>query len=360
MYATPQKVSLIAQTQVVLLQGIQQRRWQHELPGERSLSRELRISRWTLRAALAELGRLGVIKISQGMPCAITPRALRVRQRQSPSRRVALLAPAPLSKLRLFTLLWVDELRIILNEQGIQLSVYDSAIVYRPNPKNALENMINKHPHNDWLLLLSTRAMQEWFQTRSEFVFIAGTRFSGIHLPAVDIASSAIGVHAAHTLLGLGHRQFTFLIPLLPNAGVIATEIGLRQAIGKASYASANMVVTTCKDEPADICRTVDRILAEPVRPTVLICARAASTLTVFSHLMNLKLRVPQDISLLSIEWEPFLDMVVPRIAHYEISSTQLARIVARALLHPTIRIGEPTYLTPQFVAGSSLRRLTR
>ena len=359
MHSTPQKISLIVQTQAVLLEGMRQRRWQHELPGERILSRELRISRWTLRAALAELRRMGYVKISQGMPCAITSRALRARVRQPPSRKVVLLAPAPLSKLRLFVSLWVDELRIILNDQGIQLTILESAKAYRPNPKHTLEHLVDRHPHNDWLLLLSTRAMQEWFQTRNEFVLVAGTRFEGIHLPAIDIASQAVGVHAAHTLLGLGHRRLALFTPSVSAAGVLAMETGLRQAISKSSHASAQMVVTTCNEDPADICRAVDRVLAEPERPTVLVGARAAPMLTAFSHLMRLKLRVPQDISLLSIEWEPFLDMVFPRIAHYEFPPAPFARQISRYFLRPSAGNVEATYLTPQFMPGSSLQRLT-
>ncbi|MDB6092832.1 MAG: transcriptional regulator [Verrucomicrobia bacterium] len=359
MHDTPQKISLIAQTEAVLLEGMRQRRWQHELPGERVLSRELRVSRWTLRAALADLGRGGFLKIAQGRPCAITARAVQVRQRAPASRKVSLLVPAPLTKLRLFVSLWVDELRIILNGQGIQLSVHDLPKAYRANPTHALESLIEKHPHNDWVPVLSTRAMQEWFQARSEFVLLAGTRFEGIHLPAIDIASHAAGVHAAHTLLGLGHRQLALITPRISSAGVLATETGLRQAIGKAKYAAASIMVVACEEEPTDICRTVDRLLADPVRPSVLIGARAAPTLTAFSHLMRLGLRVPQDISLLSIEWEAFLDMVVPRIAHYEISPAQFARQIARALMRSAAANTEATYLNPVFVPGGSLRRLT-
>lgn len=358
MYSTPQKISLIAQTKAVLLDGMRQLRWEHELPGERILSRELRVSRWTLRAALAELGRTGYLKIAQGMPCVITTRAKQERVCQPPARKVVLVAPAPLSKLRLFVSLWIDELRIILNEQGIQFTVHDTPKAYGPNPKHALENLVAQHPNSDWLLLLSTQAMQMWFQARSEFVLIAGSRFEGIHMPAIDIASFEVGVHAAHTLLGLGHRRLALFTPEISAAGVLATEAGLRQAIGKAKYAAATMTVTPCGSEPGDICRVVDRVLCDVNRPTVLVWARAAWTLTAFSHLMRLKVRVPQDVSLLSIEWEPFLNMVVPQIAHYEICPVQLARQIARAFFRPAGGGAEATFLTPQFVPGASLRKL--
>ncbi|MSU70683.1 MAG: LacI family transcriptional regulator, partial [Opitutaceae bacterium] len=221
------------------------------------------------------------------------------------------------------------------------------------------ESLIDKHPHNDWLLLLSTRPMQEWFQLRGEFALVAGTRFEGIHLPAIDIASYAAGVHAAHTLFGLGHRQLVLFTPSVFNAGVLATGAGLRQAMSRARYAVANMVVVMCNEETTDICRAVDRVLAEAVRPTVLIGAKTASMLTAFSHLMRLGLRVPHDVSLLSIEWEPYLDMVVPRIARYEMSPERLARQIARVILRRSTGNAEASYIIPEFVPGASLRRLT-
>ena len=359
MFTAPHKVSLITQTKAVLLEGMLQRRWQHALPGERILSRELRISRWTLRAALAELNRSGHLKISQGRPCAITPLALRQRLKPPRSCKVALLTPAPLSRLRLFVSLWVDELRIVLNEHSIQLNIHDSAKAYRPNSKPYLEELVWKHPHDDWLLLLSTQAMQEFFQQRDEFALVAGTRFEGIQLPAIDIAWHAAGVHAAHTLLGLGHRQIAFFKPALPNAGVLATEAGLWEAISKTHIASASGTVRSFSEDAAEICRTVDRVLAEPTRPTVFVGARAASMLTVFSHLMRLKMRIPQDISLLSFEWEPFLDMVMPRVAHYEIPPAQFAWQIARGFLRPRSKNTKASYIIPQFVGGSSLGRIS-
>lgn len=359
MHAIPQKISLVAETEEVLLHGMRQRRWQHELPGERHLSRELRVSRWTLRAALAQLERKGCLQISQGLPCRISPLALENGSSRAQPRalKVGLVVPAPFSKLSAFVSLWVDELRVILNAEGISFNVHECARAYGPNPQQVLVNLLEKHPHDEWILLLSTRAMQEWFQKRSEFTFIAGTRFNGIECPAVDIDSHALGVHAAHTLLGQGHRAIAFLAPLLPAAGVLAAEAGLREVISKSRFADANLTVLRCNEEPLDICRAVDRLMAEPVTPTALVGGRAAITLTAFSHLTRIGLRVPQDISLLSIEWGPYLDIVVPRIAHYRISPDRFARQVARVIVRHSIGTGHATYLTPEFVPGASLCR---
>src|SRR6185295_16411059 len=47
-------------------------RWIDRLPGERELSRELQVSRPTLRLALWALEREGLLHIRKGQPCRIT------------------------------------------------------------------------------------------------------------------------------------------------------------------------------------------------------------------------------------------------------------------------------------------------
>ena len=354
MRSTPQKISLIAQTEEVLLEGMKLKRWQHELPGERLLSGELRISRWTLRAALAHLAQKGFLKISHGLPCRITQRALRTRLRQPKSRRVALLSPTPL--LRFFTVSWVDELRTILNERGILLSIYHDAKAYGPNPNYALDSLVAKHAHTDWVLIRSTQAMQEWFQARGLFVVIAGSGFEGIHMPVVDIACHATGVHAGHTVLGLGHRRVALFGNSAFTAGDLSIKAGLSAILSKAHDASVQFSVIACNEEANDICHAVDLSLAASARPSVVICLRSNFVATTVTHLLRLGLRVPQDVSLLSIDWEPYLDFLVPRISHYKISPVGFAMQIARAL--DTTRNPAPIYMTPQFIKGASLHRL--
>jgi DNA-binding LacI/PurR family transcriptional regulator len=161
-------------------------------------------------------------------------------------------------------------------------------------------------------------------------------------------------------LPGLGHRRLALIVSRVSNAGTLAIETGVRQAISKATYAKANISVVSVSDEPLDVCRAIDRLLGTAARPSIFIGARAAATLTAFSHLMRLGLglRVPQDISLLSVEGDAFLDMAVPRIARYEISPAQIARNIAWAILRPSAPHADAIYLAPKFVRIDSLQRL--
>src|ERR1051325_840679 len=60
-------------------------RWSDQLPGERELSRELQISRPTLRLALWALEREGLLQIRKGQSCRIVRTA--VTAADAPPRR---------------------------------------------------------------------------------------------------------------------------------------------------------------------------------------------------------------------------------------------------------------------------------
>ena len=62
----PRRVSLVAQTQEILRDMILRGTWERWLPGELELTRRLRVSRITLRAALQELERAKLVKAGQG------------------------------------------------------------------------------------------------------------------------------------------------------------------------------------------------------------------------------------------------------------------------------------------------------
>jgi DNA-binding LacI/PurR family transcriptional regulator len=352
---TPKRISLITQTQEVLQEGMRSGRWRHTLPGERSLSEELRVSRWTLRAALAELGRIGCLRIKHGHACTITSRAL-PNKRSIKKKRIALLSPIPLPRLRQFAVVWIDELKSIFREHDIELNVLDSAKAYRAKPAHALKILVETHPHDGWLLLLSTQTMQQWFQARGLAAVIAGSPYPGIRLPSLDVDQFATGVHVARTVHGLGHRRVALMRPDALTAGILACEMGIRDAIKKART-PMDFSVITVGEEKHGICRILDRSLSVAAPPSVLITSRADGTLTALSHFYSRGWHVPKAISLVAIEWEPFLANVVPDISHYRVSPLQYARRAARIMLKildaPTH--SESAVIVPDFVAGGSL-----
>lgn len=62
----PQRASLVSQTAAALRAGIATREWTVHLPGENELCERLQVSRVTLRAALRQLTREGLVRSRQG------------------------------------------------------------------------------------------------------------------------------------------------------------------------------------------------------------------------------------------------------------------------------------------------------
>jgi len=356
MTQTPLRSSLVNETEKVILAGIRQQRWRLNLPGERILALELRVSRWTVRAALDSLKQKGVLTIEHGRRCQITNSALRAKKKTS--RSVAILVPLALSKLHSFSALWIDELREILSQKGISLAIHESIRAYGKSPDAVLNHFISRHHHSDWILFQSTHAMQRWFQARSLPTIIAGTRFAGIELPAVDIDSHATSVHLGHTLIGFGHHRLALLRPQSPTAGDLGIEDRLQSYLTDFTHRGVSLAIQTCDQQIESVCQAIDRCIRTHPPPTVFICTRSTYVATAFSHLARCGFKVPDDFSLISIEWEPFLDLVVPRIAHYTISPQKFAKQVARQIdAHSPFK--EPINMSPQFIKGGSLRRIT-
>src|SRR5438045_2071190 len=89
----PQKTSLVTQTASIVLEEIEAGRWTGWLPGELALCKQLHVSRTTLRAALDQLSRQGVIKCHQGRRREIVAGLPKTKAK---SNRVVLLMPEPL------------------------------------------------------------------------------------------------------------------------------------------------------------------------------------------------------------------------------------------------------------------------
>lgn len=358
----PRRVSLIVQTQDVILQGIQSGRWTGQLPGERKLATELQISRWTLRAALAALARGQVIRVGQGRACVINHSALSRPQRSRGVRgwHVGLVSPEPLWRLRPFVALWVDALRVWLQAQGGDLHLYHSASYFKRGGEAALAKLTAQSPHDCWSLLLCTHAVQRWFRDRGAPVVVVGHSYPDVQLPSVDLAYRAIGRHAAGTLLAQGHRRIACLSANTSLAGVIEASRGFSEAFAAPRYADAELIDCQHDGAPADICRALDRLLRRPRPPTALFVQQSNSLLTVLSHLAQIKRAVPRDLSVIVGEDEPYFRHIVPEFARYSTDADGFARRIGRFLrqaVEGRLPAGSQAQIMPAFIAGGTVAR---
>lgn len=354
----PHRVFLVSQTQDILRQGITGGHWRHFLPGERKLSRELHVSRWTLRTALAGLAAENRISISQGKACKIISRGKTARSKKW---RVGFILPEPLPKLRGSVALWIDELRASLQDLGGGLDLYDGPRLYQRRCAAALSRLTSQSPHDCWILLLSNEPMQRWFHEQNVPAIVAGSVFEGLPLPSLDRDHEAIGQHAAGVFLSRGHRRIAFISSHRGYAGIIECERGFRKALDQPRYQDAQPAVVFHSGEPVDLCKQLDRLFAGANPPTALFVQQSNALLTTLGYLAQKKLSVPDAVSVIVGEEEPFLRFLVPQPAHYSTSSGAYAQVAARLVqrrLDGTLSPSTKVRLVPQFVKSQSIRAL--
>jgi LacI family transcriptional regulator len=352
----PQRATLVAQTVRVLEHGLRSGRWHGHLPGQHALCASLMVSRTTLRAALRELARRGLITLAQGRPMAIRRRAATAAE----PRRIAeavLLLPEELWRLRPSVARWVSELRAAVLRTGLDFAVHEGGRHFGARPERALAALQRAHPHAAWVIFAGTLAMQQWFAARDLPAILVGAAFPGIALPSVEYDHAGIAQHAAATLAAAGHRRTAILLQRTGSAGDRATCDGF--AAGLRAGSPAPLVLDYDGTLPQLEAR-LRRLVQTTPRPTALFVTKTHAVLAVFTLLPRLGLMIPRDLSVICREDDPFLGFLAPSVARYSSDASALARKAALALAR--LAAGQPPRATherlmPRFVPGGSIAR---
>lgn len=360
MLRLPQRNSLTSQTADILREGIRQGVWRDRLPGERALCEKYQISRNTLRAALGQLQRDKLIQAMHGSGNRILTKPRKIAGRLR-SYDVGLLSPEPLERLRPTQTLWIDELRAMLSERDCRLHVFHGRQYFRSNPGSALQRLIAENRRSCWILTLSNAAIQRWFAKHKVPSVVAGSVHMGLDLPYRDLDHRAMCRHAAGVMLGLGHRKLALVIAKSQLAGDLESESGFVDGVQKSPQNEAEAFICRHDGSVEGIGRALRRLMGQNPAPTAILVANAYHYLAVVSRLTQLGRRVPQDVSVISRDDDPFLSYLAPAPARYALSSHRLAK----SLLEPVLELLEnrPTtiqalHLMPEFSQGESTRLL--
>ena len=351
----PQKLSLVAQSAAILKEAVLAGEWTEWLPGEHELCRQIHVSRRTVRAALDQLAREGIIKCHRGKRRQIM--AGRRHRGKPMSRRVVLLMPVPVHSLDPFGVFLIDQLREHLSEADYLLETHASRVPYRARIPREMDKLEQTLRPAGWVLLHSTAQMQGWFAERQLPCVVVGSRYRNVELPSVDTDYDAVCRHAVGLFIARGHRRLLLLNPRPEAAGDSKTEEGFRAAAQKTNARDVQADVVWHDGIPGSICATVDRLLRLAKPPTAFLVSRPRHVLTVLSHLLHRGSRFPQNGALISRDDESFLEDVVPTIARYSKNPGAFASKVSRVVLDMVQGTARPAEhrITPTFIPGETL-----
>ena len=332
MNGIPRRTSLVEQTAEILRQGLATGRWRGELPGELHLSETLQVSRSTLRAALDILHREGAFRVTRGRRRQLSP--LNVRTALPRSTTVAVVSSLPLHEHSASSILTFHELRRRLQAAGFELQFHSLPQTIKAADHRRLESLVEPDSAACWVLSSCSIGVQRWFLQRGLPTLVLGSCHQGLDLPCFQLDAAAACRHALGVLHRHGHRHIGLLLPNSPFAGSVKIEASLRQTC-LALSASERMepIVRHHSGGVAGVEQVTAALLRLPSPPTALIVMMPRDALTVLCHLLLHRWRVPDDISLVSLFDDTFMENASPALARYRCDHSTYARRLARQVI---------------------------
>jgi LacI family transcriptional regulator len=357
--ALPSRHSLVSQTAELIRKLILKQTWTTTLPGEESLRIQLGISRVTLRKALAELTAQGWVKPGgRGSPHTIAQDTHRLAV-ANPTIQGGVKCLSQFSEidLALSMRIILDEIRRTLQAQGRGLEFIQRASIWRGNPENQLRKLSEDPNTSAWILHRASPAIQRWFQDSRLPCLVLGPCHDEVNLPSVQIDHAALGRHAAAEAARLGHHHIAFLV-FDPNAASsINTLSGFRKFSPKNGRAGKVSIIDDHQTTEG-LRASLANMLIQIDPPTLIMVSEAAQTLPVMGILREMNMRIPEDISLIVRDHEPFLNRCIPEPTRYTFDWLRFGRTISK-LLSEMIESGGVKVVNrkflPVFISGQTL-----
>ncbi|MCW1925771.1 substrate-binding domain-containing protein [Luteolibacter arcticus] len=354
----PSRGNLVAECVRVMHLRIASGEWPKLLPGERRLAETLQVGRDTIRLALQQLERDGVLAAADaGARRRVIDAGGETVREKTAALRIGLLAHRRLEQLPQPMLLEIDQVREALSSKGGSLEVFAPGWYEQKNPAKRLEDFVEEQRCSAWMLLRSTAAVQGWFMKGRIPALIRGYPHPGIGLPHLDVDWQATAHHAAGHLWRMGHRRVVVLSPADALMGVEAAVRGVME-LGEPGFEATVLVEN---GSPGGVGRVLARALNFKSPPTAIIATRPRQAATALTWLASQGLQVPRHLSLITLGWEPSLDHLVPEITGYRVDPEAVAKLVVRRL--ERIAAGDPNpggnaWITPETVKGASVGKV--
>ena len=355
----PIKRNLAQETAAVLKDWILQGTLYGDLPGELALKQRLCVSRDTLRRSLKQLAEEGwITSASRGKP-----RRIQIQQAPLPAKLATNPGILPVGFISPFrdgamvTLMELDETSLRLASQGRRMLFFSPEIFHLSQPGRHLERLVQSTPVAAWILHATSEAVQRWFDQSGLPAFLYEMPFPGVNLPYVASDWGAAAYHAGVQFVRQGHRVIGILEYMERRPGLVADEQGLQRALSSASP-EAQMLVFKDDLSVGSVVRSLEAAFRLVPRPTALVLTRVSQVATCYSWLASQGIRVPKDVSLVSLPNDTWFAHIHPPLCYYTPDTGFMSRKIAERVLElvETGCVTHKSVLCPlNFVSGGSI-----
>lgn len=346
--------SLAEQAAETLIEAIVSGEMSDPLPGEVQLSERLKISRPTLRRAIAILTRKGLVSTAKGKRTRIVSRKGRKSSRFS---SVCFIVTASRGSATTLVSALLDEVKFELTAEGVAWdSVYATQLAGR-QPEPRLKEIVGGRQGTCYILLNSSRLVQQWFAKSGDPVLVMGSCHEGIDLPSIDLDYRAVGWHAGGQFIKNGHKNILLVEPTIPTVGVSASEEALKEYMARVEGTQVRVLHA----DQDNFMHLLDRQLRGPNAPTAALACRVELALSLMGAVQQFGKSIPKEFSLIARDDHPIFEVIAPQITRYACNLRAMARKTVR-LIHPLLQGIMPrsrkTLIMPAFFAGETLRSI--
>ena len=348
--------SVAEQTAEALGRAIDRGKLVNPLPGELELARRLGVGRPSIRAALVLLARQGKVEVHKGRRTRLA--SSRGRKHGPDKPLLCLVSPSPQAAYFPMQTPVILHLHAEAVSRGFEwIEIHEPRLRARAADRH-LQRIVEARPNACWILHSCPDSIQHWFSRTGTPAFVLGTCAPHVSLPSVDLDFRSVGWHAAGAIARHRHRRIALVMPDSPRPGDLACRDGFLAQVARQRSVGIEILPLQLRSTARVHLAQLRPVLTDEKRPTALFTMREANTLALYTYLLSLGLRVPEDVSLVARDTHPLLESALPHLTRYESSPLKLAISairVARTLLSRGDGRPRPRLVTPQFIAGATL-----
>jgi DNA-binding LacI/PurR family transcriptional regulator len=349
----PDRATLSTQIASAMKEAMANGLWTEVLPSERRLSEMFEVSRPTVRAAVRELARAGLIKQrlrrNNTIACGATP--------VTRSRLVLVVTTEPLSRLAPESYYGICELMTHLIKHGFTTEVF--VCKGRDETQcDKLRSFVRTNQVFCCLLVSVGSTLQNWCAQQNIPALVLGHTTS--RLPSYDIDYRAVSRHASQLLVNNGHRRLALVVGS-SQGGDLASAVGFLEGAQNGVHGQeVDATVVRHNGTSSGIEAKLRVLFRSASPPTALFVAKAQDAIVVLVSLLRQRIAVPQTVSIIARDQDPVLSAVSPRIAHYYFDQGAFSSTLTQLMLRMTTRgtlPPKPYLLFPKFLPGDTVGR---
>lgn len=337
------RITVIDQAEQDIERRVRAGEWPKRLPGFKVLAELVGVSVPTIGAAVARLAARGILA-SQGprRPFVVAPgfaKAVVPAKPRLASKYLVIVSRKALAEMDNWTRNLIIDLMRTLAREGWRCDLEEIDYGAGRNITRTLDSLRHKHPASHFLFLGGMPVISDWAVTQPGLsVGFLGGKSNHTEVRTMGISIATIYGHVLEMLAKQGHRRILVsLWDMHPSVAALVSRLhAVHLGLSPEAAASAGLFFNSTEPRPHHRKEQFLRAFRKS-KPTAIVVDGLFEHILVWSSLLELGLRVPQDISMVNLSSEDELGRLTPLPTHFKVERKFMLREI-----HAWIR-GRPT-----------------